>query len=343
MMAAATLLLRFDGSFRGGCGGAGAVLLAPESGRVEWQGARFLPRCSSSAAAEYEGLLLGLAAAKQTHPGAALHIEGDCHLVLCQLSGRANSRKLSKLHARAQKALEQLELPCPPTTELLPRDCNGHADALSRAAIEARQALEKGAILGSTRAGRRRHALEQLQAARQERVPFDASFVETVLAAAHADRDWHVVLSLYAEARDCKGGAGERSLSLAIEALEALAATGSSVGRQLNELRRQQVEHARRARRDAAYRPMAAGTSFMDDAGTGDAPAESAAQSAETKRAAAAGSWRAAFEREAGGCEALTGNSCAPDAVPRLRALAEQLSSPSGFGIVTKGGDALLE
>ena len=31
------------------------MLLAPESRRVEWEGGRFLPRCSSSCVAEYEG------------------------------------------------------------------------------------------------------------------------------------------------------------------------------------------------------------------------------------------------------------------------------------------------
>ena len=56
------LTLRFDGSYTAGAGGAGAVLFSPETDKVVWQGARFLERCPSSAAAEYEGLILGLEA-----------------------------------------------------------------------------------------------------------------------------------------------------------------------------------------------------------------------------------------------------------------------------------------
>ena len=52
------LRVYFDGSLRGRAGGAGAIVV--QHGAVVWQGARFLTRPASSAATEYEGLLLGL-------------------------------------------------------------------------------------------------------------------------------------------------------------------------------------------------------------------------------------------------------------------------------------------
>ena len=137
------LLLRFDGSFRGGAGGAGAVILSPE-GIVQWQGARFLSACPTSAHSEYEGLLLGLEAAVAYRPS-ALRIEGDCRVVLDSISGKSKSRKLKKLHTRATAALSRLPLVssrsglyasgfAKPDTESIAREENAHADSLSRAA-----------------------------------------------------------------------------------------------------------------------------------------------------------------------------------------------------------------
>ena len=105
MLRTPSMHICFDGSFRGVCGGCGAVLWLDNV--LLWEGARFLPRCPSSTAAEYEGLLLGLAAAAQhaLEPSmpAALTVEGDCRVVLTQFEGRATPRKLSKLHARAHE------------------------------------------------------------------------------------------------------------------------------------------------------------------------------------------------------------------------------------------------
>ncbi len=60
----AQVLLRFDGSLaaNGRAGGAGAGL--SWQGAVIWEGARFAPALPTSAAAEYEGLILGLTAAR---------------------------------------------------------------------------------------------------------------------------------------------------------------------------------------------------------------------------------------------------------------------------------------
>ena len=75
--------LRFDGSFHGGSGGAGAVITS-NSGTVQWHGASFLSGCATSAHAEFEGLILGLSAAEHLRPSASLLIEGDCRVVVGQ-------------------------------------------------------------------------------------------------------------------------------------------------------------------------------------------------------------------------------------------------------------------
>ena len=138
------LLLRFDGSFGGGCGGCGAVLL--KGNAPVWQGARFLPDCPTSAHAEFEGLILGLEAASDRAPG-ELTVEGDCRVVLSQAAGEARSRKLSKLNARAQAGIRRLPLKMRPAFANIPREDNAHADALARAAVDASQALHGAAVL----------------------------------------------------------------------------------------------------------------------------------------------------------------------------------------------------
>ena len=342
MMAVFTsLLLRFDGSFRGGCGGAGAVILANDGktpGTVLWEGGRFLPRCVSSAAAEYEGLLLGLAAAHHLQPS-SLHVQGDCRVVLSQFDGRAKSRKLSKLHARAKERLARLRVPSL-TSELLPRADNGHADALSRAVIEGMVDLQAGAILGTARQGRRRHALELLESAGRDGVPRAASLVEALLTCAHEASDWAVLLSMYAEAEagSTRGGASTsaRSRALAIEALEALEPrTGTSAGRQLTELRRRQADTQKRGQRLAAVAAHAALVPDDCEAAAANAADTAHAQMRKPRRdrAAAADHWRTALEREAGGPEALQGEATAADSVPRLLALVEQLKSAEGIGV----------
>ena len=194
-------LLRFDGSYRGGCGGAGAAILDAESGAVRWEGARFVPGCTSSAAAEYEGLLLGLTAAGRVAPSAtALSVEGDCSVVLRQLNGQARSRKLSKLHARATAAAAALPSP---TVALVPREKNAHADALSRAAIAAAATLHELAVLDAARTGRRRHALELCERAGRDGVPRSRALFDALLDSCAGADDWGSLLSVYSEAQAC--------------------------------------------------------------------------------------------------------------------------------------------
>lgn len=258
-----SLHIRFDGSFRGSCGGCGAVLFLDNV--LLWEGARFLPRCPSSTAAEYEGLLLGLAAAAQhaLEPSvrAALTVEGDCRVVLTQFEGRATPRKLSKLHARAQEHVALLA-PRSLSTSLVPREQNAHCDALSRAAMDAAVDLRTGSILGTARAGQRQQALALLEGAGRDGVPCDPTLILELLLGARAASDWGGLLSVYAEAEaqsgfgtgrgsSCDGRRGGRAL--AIEALEALEVRrGTSAGRHLVELRRQARDEAqRRPRRHA--------------------------------------------------------------------------------------------
>jgi ribonuclease HI len=251
-----SLHIRFDGSFRGSCGGCGAVLWLDNV--LLWEGARFLPRCPSSTAAEYEGLLLGLAAAAQhaLEPSvrAALTVEGDCRVVLTQFEGRATPRKLSKLHARAQEHVALLA-PRSLSTSLVPREQNAHCDALSRAAMDAAVDLRTGSILGTARAGQRQQALALLEGAGRDGVPCDQTLILELLLGARAASDWGGLLSVYAEAEAQSGigtgrgssGAGPGGRALAIEALEALEVRrGTSAGRHLVELRRQARDEAQR-------------------------------------------------------------------------------------------------
>ncbi|EOD11767.1 hypothetical protein EMIHUDRAFT_120241 [Emiliania huxleyi CCMP1516] len=112
-MATGALRLRFDGSFRaGGAGGAAAVL--SKDGVVWWEGARFVPSCVTSSHAEFEGLILGLEAARALSPD-ALRVEGDCRVVIDQMSGKARARKLSEPAGRAREALARLPLGSAPS------------------------------------------------------------------------------------------------------------------------------------------------------------------------------------------------------------------------------------
>ena len=217
------LTLRFDGSYRGGCGGAGAVLFA--GGDVLWQGARFISRCPTSAHAEYEGLLLGLLAAVQEQP-AALQIEGDCRLVLTQLAGTARPRKLSRMHKLCTEQLSRL--PRPPAFASIPRNVNAHADSLSRAAVEAASLLHGGAILGAARDGKHERAVATLERANQASVRLPPAVFDELLQQCSAAGDHRTVLSVYAATeRNGKRPADTRTRAIeyAVAALEALGAS----------------------------------------------------------------------------------------------------------------------
>ena len=131
-----SVTLRFDGSLRGRSGGAGAVLL--HEGTVVWQAARYLERPATSAHAEYEGLLLGLRGARALRVR-QVTAEGDCRLVLRQMDGTASARKLSRLHGEAMALAA--ELPQPLALAHIPRADNGHADCLSRLAVDTQARL----------------------------------------------------------------------------------------------------------------------------------------------------------------------------------------------------------
>jgi ribonuclease HI len=235
------LILRFDGSYKGRCGGAGAVLLSPDSDRVFWEGARFLPRCASSAAAEYEGLILGLEAAAAQHtPSAVLDVQGDCRVVLSQADGSSRSRKLSKLHTRAEKVLHRLAAKTHFTS--IPRTLNAHADGLSRAAIDATRMLHYTAIMSTAHGGQRGSALRYLDAAVGDGVPLPEVLYEELLECCYKSHDWHAVLGTYRSAHSV--GHSERTMEMAALALEALgAAPGQKcpASRELAGLRRQQA------------------------------------------------------------------------------------------------------
>ena len=322
-MLAESLVLRFDGSHHMQCGGAGAILMASE--RVVWEGGRFLARCPSSTAAEYEGLILGLEAAASHEPH-GLHIEGDCRVVLAQAQGRSRARKSSKLHARAASALERLTLSTRPTFGSIPRADNFHADALSRAAVDAARRLHGGVILGAARTGQLQPALRSLEHATRDGVPLDApEFYDELMRLCHDARDWHSLLSVFREGRRRRGHAARSELAyaLAIEALEALggSARGSNpASRQLAELQRElSAAHKRAASRALHGDPSSR------------AP-EGEVHGVETKdRSAAASAWLAWLESEAGGAEALRGDDV--EATPRLLALAERLASEQGLGL----------
>ena len=163
-LAGLSVTLRFDGSLRGRSGGAGAVLL--HEGMVVWQAARYLERPATSAHAEYEGLLLGLRGAHTLQVGRVL-AEGDCRLVLRQMDGTASARKLSRLHGAAMALAAAL--PQPLTLAHIPRAENGHADCLSRLAVDTQARLLSTAVLGTEADGRRGAAVDLLSEAAERR------------------------------------------------------------------------------------------------------------------------------------------------------------------------------
>ena len=329
------LLLRFDGSFRGGAGGAGAVILSPE-GVVQWQGARFLSACPTSAHSEYEGLLLGLEAAVAYRPS-ALRIEGDCRVVLDSISGKSKSRKLKKLHTRATAALSRLPLVssrsglyasgfAKPDTESIAREENAHADSLSRAAVDAAQQLHAAAVLASVRGGDVEPALALVERAARERVTLAPLVFDELLETCHDSQQWHSVLSAFRAASAAPNWTRheldrrDRAYVFAGDALEAMGASsrGSDpASKQLLALRREQEEMRRM---DELKRLHA------DDDGV-----EAEATVADETRGVAAREWRESVVERAGGEAAWQGNG-GLESVPLLLRTAESLAG-GGVGL----------
>ena len=330
------LTLRFDGSFRGGAGGAGAVLYG--GGEACWQAARFLSACPSSSHAEFDALCLGVEAAAQFSPS-ALAIEGDCRVVLSQAAGDAKARKLSKLNSRAATAIEQLPLSARPTFELIGRKRNAHADALSRAAVDAARALHAAAVLASARDGQLQPALACIDRAARERVLLSPRVYDRVMEVCHGSREWQALLRVYRAAqREPEWSRGrEHAYSLASDALHALGASNRGADRairsQLVQLQRDQ-EALRRSTCSATRRR--ATLQLRGDersAAASEAVASSSQATAEeeaVERGIDAGAWRARLVREVGGVAALKGEE--PEAVPRLLSVADRLTTPGGLG-----------
>ena len=332
------LTLRFDGSFSGCCGGAGAVLCCEQRGLI-WEGARFLRYgLASSAAAEYEGLILGLHAASAHRPG-ALHVEGDCRVVLGQVEGRSRSRKLSKLHTRASHLIAAL--PTRPTFGLVPREQNWHADALSRAAVEASTALLAQSIVCSAASGRRALALDLLERARLDGVPRSPALFESLLTLCDAAGDWRSLLEVYAQTQVCAPArTSEHALRLAIGAHMAIGTRADgAAGRQLAGLRRKldALERPQRRSRASSAASAPIDASSLRRAEAAKQRAEAARLSNEARQAAASRWWEAL--RQSGGlgdqasAAACGVAHCDAIDVQHLLALADTLASTDGFGV----------
>jgi ribonuclease HI len=127
-------LLYVDGASRGNPGpaGAGAVLYDPR-GQVQKRGSRSLGRATNNVA-EYQGLLLGLALAREKGVR-RLRILADSELMVHQLNGRYRVRHpgLLPLWQAAVKALEEFDAW---TIAHVVRTLNSEADRLARQAID---------------------------------------------------------------------------------------------------------------------------------------------------------------------------------------------------------------
>lgn len=132
--------LRCDGGSRGNPGpGALGYVLCDASGReVEARG-EYLGICTNNVA-EYRSLLAGLAAAAR-HGVGRLVVQMDSELVVRQMLGRykVKNEGLKPLHAEARAALAGIgEV----KFASVPREDNGHADALVNEALD--RALQRG-------------------------------------------------------------------------------------------------------------------------------------------------------------------------------------------------------
>jgi ribonuclease HI len=128
------VLVWSDGAARGNPGpaGAGAVLTDPE-GRVLERRGRFLGHQTNNYA-EYQGLLLGLEAARQL--GAReVGVRADSELLVRQLEGKYKVRNagLKPLHEQAVKLLRSFERF---DLKHVPREENSLADEMSNRAID---------------------------------------------------------------------------------------------------------------------------------------------------------------------------------------------------------------
>lgn len=125
-----------DGASRGNPGpaGAGAVVTDP-TGAVVARVGRFLGEATNNVA-EYQGLLLGLAKAREL--GATeVEIVADSELLVRQIDGayRVKHPNLRPLHAEVMEALQAFERW---SARHVPRERNAEADTMSNRAIDER-------------------------------------------------------------------------------------------------------------------------------------------------------------------------------------------------------------
>lgn len=326
------LTLRFDGSLRGVCGGAGAILVHDQ--QVVWQGARFLPRCATSVAAEYEGLLLGMTAARELG-ATGLHTEGDCKVVLRQLSGSARARKLHRLCTQAEAIASSFGAPA--TFAHIPREENDHADALSRAAVDAMVALHCAAVRASLRGGQPESALHLLAEARRQNVPRPPRLFEDLICGGARAAAWGVTISAFTEAESCGAANSDAAIDAA---LEAYAARGTPLDtkRRAALLRRQAALLAQRNRRAPGASSTDATASSAQADAQGGKGGETTGGSRWARRdpaleeALAAEWWQMVRTRAGDGAplEDLAGWDARPSAVLLL---ASQLASPLGLSV----------
>jgi hypothetical protein len=261
-------------------------------------------------------------------------------LVASRAVRQARPRKLRKLHTQAQTALARLSLSGQPTIGSIGRDENEHADALSRAAVDAAAALHAAAALAAARAGEVQRALALLEGAARARVALGAAVYDETLAVCHERAAWGCLLGVHAAAiradRWRASGGEQRAYPLAADALLALGASSKgqdAASRQLTHLRRRH-EEGERSRTAARRRAAECGACAADEP-----EAAQAAQMAATARGASASAWRAHVVSEAGGVAALSGDDIL--AVPRLLGTADCLAGV-GLGCGGGGGDVML-
>jgi ribonuclease HI len=129
-----TYTLHTDGGARGNPGpaGIGVVLKSPEGEILEEIGRGI--GWTTNNAAEYEGLIAGLQAARQ-HGASELQVYMDSTLVVEQMKGgyKVKSPGLRPLHARARKLVEQFDRV---TFQAVPRARNKEADRLSNKGMD---------------------------------------------------------------------------------------------------------------------------------------------------------------------------------------------------------------
>ncbi|MBA2637721.1 MAG: reverse transcriptase-like protein [Solirubrobacterales bacterium] len=130
------VVVHVDGGARGNPGpaAAGAVVSTPE-GEVLDEAAEALGRATNNVA-EYRGLLLGLARAREL--GATeVEVYNDSELIARQVNGqyKVKHADMKPLHAAAVAVLAEFDRW---TLRCVPRAQNAHADALVNQALDAR-------------------------------------------------------------------------------------------------------------------------------------------------------------------------------------------------------------